>query len=118
MAILVAVSDNEEGRHALRVAADEASAVHTDLIVVNLTLAGLDVSGLNENVSVRVIDRAGRADRDPATAVLDEIDAHPEVTRLVIGIKKRSRVGKALLGSITQRLLMMSPVPVLSVQPN
>lgn len=118
MAILVAVSDNEEGRHALRVAADEASAMRTELIVVNLTLGGLDVSGVDAELAVRVIDRAGRADRDPATAVLDEIDAHPEVTRLVIGIKKRSRVGKALLGSITQRLLMMSPVPVLSVQPS
>ncbi|OZC87128.1 universal stress protein [Rhodococcus sp. 06-412-2C] len=118
MAILVAVTDNEEGRHALRVAADEASAMRTELIVVNLTLGGLDVSELDAELAVRVIDRAGRADRDPATAVLDEIDAHPEVTRLVIGIKRRSRVGKALLGSITQRLLMMSPVPVLSVQPS
>ncbi|CCQ17987.1 Universal stress protein [Rhodococcus sp. AW25M09] len=118
MAVLVAVSDNEEGRHALQLAAHEASALRTDLIVVNLTLAGLDVSGLDADVAVRVIDRAGRADRDPATAVLDEIDANPDVTRLVIGIKRRSRVGKALLGSITQRLLMMSPVPVLSVQPS
>ncbi|WP_032377224.1 universal stress protein [Rhodococcoides fascians] len=118
MALLVAVTDNEEGRHALRVAADEASTMRTELIVVNLTLGGLDVSELDAGLAVQVIDRAGRADRDPATAVLDEIDAHPEVTRLVIGIKKRSRVGKALLGSITQRLLMMSPVPVLSVQPS
>ncbi|MBT1191220.1 universal stress protein [Rhodococcoides kroppenstedtii] len=42
---------------------------------------------------------------------------HPEVTRLVIGIRKRSRVGKALLGSTSQRLLMLSPVPVLTVRP-
>ncbi|MBY4108285.1 universal stress protein [Rhodococcus fascians] len=118
MAILVAVSDNEEGRHALRVAADEANALRTDLIVVNLTLAGLDVSEVSDIVSVRVIDRAGRADRDPATAVLDEIDAHPDVTRLVLGLKRRSRVGKALLGSVTQRLLMESPVPVLGVKPS
>ncbi|MGV8871210.1 MAG: universal stress protein [Rhodococcus sp. (in: high G+C Gram-positive bacteria)] len=118
MAILVAVSDNEEGRYALGVAAEEAAAMHTDLLVVNLTLGDLDVSHLDSSVAVRLMDRVGRADRDPATAVLDEIDAHPEVTRLVIGLKRRSRVGKALLGSTTQRLLMTSPVPVLSVQPN
>lgn len=118
MAILVAVSDNEEGRHALRMAVDEAVGAKTDLIAVNLTLGALDVSEHDSKVSIRVIDRAGRADRDPATAVLDEIDAHPDVTRLVIGLKRRSRVGKALLGSVTQRLLMTSPVPVLSVQPS
>lgn len=118
MTVLVAVSDSEEGRHALRAAADEAATLGTDLLVVNLTLGELDITELGSRVDVRLIDRAGRADRDPATAVLDEIDAHPDVTRLVIGLKRRSRVGKALLGSVTQRLLMMSPVPVLSVQPS
>ncbi|MGA9871248.1 MAG: universal stress protein [Rhodococcus sp. (in: high G+C Gram-positive bacteria)] len=118
MAILVAVSDSEEGRHALRMAADEAAALSTDLIATDLTLGRLDTTELGSNVSVRVIDRAGREDRDPGMAIFDEIDAHPEVTRLVTGIKRRSRDGKALLGGVTQRLLMLSPVPVLSVQPN
>ncbi|MFE2067230.1 hypothetical protein ACFXDH_33455 [Streptomyces sp. NPDC059467] len=41
-------------------------------------------------------------------------------TRLVIGIKRRTPVGKAILGSVSQRLLLLlllqSPVPVLAVR--
>jgi nucleotide-binding universal stress UspA family protein len=37
---------------------------------------------------------------------------------LVIGVKRRSAVGKALLGSISQRLLLESPIPVLAVKIN
>ena len=38
--------------------------------------------------------------------------------RLVIGIKRRTPVGKAILGSVSQRLLLNSPVPVLAVKLN
>ncbi len=115
MTVLVAVTDNDEGRAALHAAVDEAAMMDTTVLAMNLGLADLDVSEYGE--SIRVIHRAGREDRDPVVAVLDELDEHPEVTRLVIGIKKRSRVGKALLGSVSQRLLMLSPVPVLTVRP-
>ena len=64
---------------------------------------------------MKVLERAGKSDRDPADAVLDEIKEH-DVTRLVIGIKRRTPVGKALLGSVSQRLLLDSPVPVVAVK--
>ena len=115
MTVLVAVTDNDEGRAALRAAVEEAAMMSTTVLAMNLGLADLDVSEYGG--SIQVIDRVGREDRDPVVAVLDELDEHPEVTRLVIGIKKRSRVGKALLGSTSQRLLMLSPVPVLTVRP-
>lgn len=116
MTVLVAVTDSPEGLYALTAAAEEAASIGTDLIAVNLTLGALDVTGITDKTTVKVIDRSGREDRDPVTAVLDEIDAFPDVTRLVIGIKKRSRVGKALLGSVSQRLLLTSPVSVLAVK--
>ena len=53
--------------------------------------------------------------RDPADAVLKEIRVRA-VSRLVIGLKRRTPVGKAVLGSISQRLLLNSPVPVLAVK--
>ncbi len=116
MSVLVAVTDSPEGLYSLSAAAEEAALLGTDLIAVNLTLGMLDTSALPEKCAVTVVDRAGREDRDPVTAVLDELDAYPDVTRLVIGIRKRSRVGKALLGSVTQRLLLTSPVAVLAVK--
>ena len=116
MTVLVAVPDSKEGRYALQAAADEARLLATDLLVLNLTLSPLDVSGLPSDVRHTVVDRTGPEDRDPADAVLDEINDRPDVVRLVLGVRRRSPLGKALLGSLSQRLLLESPVPVVAVK--
>jgi len=115
MSVLVAVPDSPEGIAALAAGAAEADLLGTDLIVVNLALRPIDPSSVPTGTQVKVIDRSGRSDRDPAEAVLDEIRDH-DVSRLVIGLKRRSPVGKALLGSLSQRLLLESPVPVVAVK--
>ncbi len=115
MAVRVAVPDSPEGIAALAAGVAEADLLGTDLIVVNLALTALDTSSIPTGTQVKVIERAGKADRDPAEAVLDEIKTH-DVTRLVIGLKRRTPVGKALLGSVSQRLLLESPVPVVAVK--
>ncbi|MCF2571695.1 universal stress protein [Brevibacterium sp. UCMA 11754] len=118
MSVLVAVPDRKEGAPAVTAAIAEAKLFNTDLIVVSLGLnSAFDTTALDESgVDYTVISRTGRGDRDPAEAVLDELDERPEVVRLVIGMRRRSRVGKALIGSISQRLLLDSPVPVLAVK--
>jgi nucleotide-binding universal stress UspA family protein len=115
MTVLVAVPDSPEGAAALAAAVTEAESLGTDLIVMNLGLTPLSPSVLPDRVALTLIERKGRGDRDPADAVIDEIGARG-VTRLVIGIKHRTPVGKALLGSVSQRLLLDSPVPVLAVK--
>lgn len=115
MSVMVAVPDSPEGIAALAAGAAEANLLSTDLIVVNLGLRQLDTSNVPVGTQLKVIDRAGKSDRDPVDAVLDEIRDH-DVSRLVIGLKRRSPVGKALLGSISQRLLLESPVPVVAVK--
>lgn len=115
MSVLVAVPDSPEGIAALAAGVAEANLLGTDLIVVNLALEPLDASSIPTGTQVKVIERAGKSDRNPAEAVLDEIKTHT-VDRLVIGLKRRSPVGKALLGSISQRLLLESPVPVVAVK--
>ena len=115
MSVMVAVPESPEGVAALAAGAAEAQLLGTDLIVVNLSLAGLDTSVLPSDVEVTVLDRLGRTDRDPAEAVLDEIRDR-DVQRLVIALRRRSPVGKALLGSVSQRLLLDAPVPVVAVK--
>ncbi|MFF7649581.1 universal stress protein [Streptomyces sp. NPDC007983] len=117
MTVMTAVAEGREGDHALAAGIAEARLLGTDLVVVNLRLSALDRSGLPEDLKITLVERSGPGDRDPVDAVLDEIDARSGVDRLIIGIRRRSPVGKALLGSVSQRLLLQSPVPVLAVKP-
>lgn len=116
MAVLVAVPDTKEGRYALVAAVAEAQLLATNLLVLNLATTEVDLSELPPDLSCTVINRLGPGDRDPAEAVLDEIADRPEISRLVIGVRKRSPMGKALLGSLSQRLLLDCPVPVVAVK--
>ena len=115
MTVMVAVPDSPEGIAALAAAVSEAELLGTDLIAVNLALRPLDTSTVPSTLKVTVLDRHGKSDRDPVDAVLADIEEH-RVRRLVIGIKRRSPVGKALLGSVSQRLLLEAPVPILAVK--
>ena len=53
---------------------------------------------------------------DTATELLASMD-RDDAELLVIGIRHRSPVGKLLLGSVSQRLLLECPKPVLAVKP-
>ena len=117
MTVLVAVPDSPEGVAALAAAAAEAASLGTDLVAVNLALTPLDISAIPAATKVTVVERHGRPDRDPVDAVLADVEEYGAV-RLVIGIKRRTPVGKAILGSVSQRLLLNSPVPVLAVKLN
>ena len=114
MSVLVAVPDSPEGRAALVAGIAESTLLGTDLVVVNLTMRPFEAALLPDATPVTVVDGAGPG-QDPAEAVLAEIEAR-DVSRLVIGLKRRSPVGKALLGSVSQRLLLESPVPVVAVK--
>lgn len=51
---------------------------------------------------------------NPAQEIVDEA-TRDEVRYLVIGGRKRSRVGKAIFGSITQSILLTADLPVMTV---
>ena len=116
MSVLVAVTDTKEGRQALTDAAQEAQQLGTELVVVNLMLRNLDTSALPDDLTTEVINRMGSDDVDQVEVVLDALHERPDVTRMVVGLRRRSPIGKAVLGSIAQRLLLESPVPVLAVK--
>jgi nucleotide-binding universal stress UspA family protein len=116
MSILVAVTDSPEGKAALEAAANEATQLNVPLTAVNLTGADIDVSQLAAGVPVEVVVPTGGSDVDEVEQVLQAIEERSEVTRLVVGVRKRSPIGKAVLGSIAQRLILEASVPVLSVK--
>ncbi|WP_226346841.1 universal stress protein [Agilicoccus flavus] len=116
MTVMVAVPDSEEGVRALEAAIAEAGERGTGLVVVNLTLGEIDLADVPEGMACELVGRKGRTDRDPADTVLHALSAHPDVDRLVIGVARRSPVGKLLLGSLSQRLILEADVPVLAVK--
>lgn len=110
MTVVVAVPDSAQGALALEAAVAEAKLLDTNLVAVNLGRGVLDTSAY-EGVTVMNLSPTS----DQVDGVLAAISQH-DASRLVIGIKRRTPVGKALLGSISQHLLLQSPIPVLSVK--
>jgi nucleotide-binding universal stress UspA family protein len=85
---------------------DPAFAQPADLDSVRATLEGAGVT-----FTIRQEAR-GRGAADELIDVLEEVGAE----LCVIGIRRRSAVGKMMLGSNAHRILMDSPCPVLTVR--
>lgn len=111
MTILVAVTDDGPGAAALEGALVEGSRRGTEVVALNLRPVPLEVPDV---ARVTVVDRTlGVEDGD---AVLEWLEKDPDVDLLVIGLRRRSPVGKAFLGDVAQRLLLEAEVPVLAVK--
>ena len=130
MTIVVGYVPRAEGRAALRRAAEEARLRSTKLIVINSNRGGghldeedaveherelaqvraqLDAEGIEHEVRqlVRGLDPA-----EDLIAVATETEAD----FIVIGLRRRTPVGKLILGSNAQRILLEAPCPVLAVK--
>ncbi|HYP43964.1 MAG TPA: universal stress protein [Propionibacteriaceae bacterium] len=116
MSICAAVTDNMEGAAALKAAADEAAKLGVPLLAINLTSSDLDTSELAQGVNPEVVVPDSPTRLDEVEQVLKVLEDHPEVTLLVVGVRQRSPIGKVVLGSIPQRLILDASVPVLSVK--
>lgn len=128
MTIVVGFSATAPGRAALTAAVAEARLRQQPLLVINSSRgdaytdpgfahqsdwdwvqATLDEAGVEFSV------RQEMRGRDPSEEILDVIE-EIGATLCVIGLRRRSQVGKMLLGSNAHRILMTSPCPVLSVR--
>ncbi len=133
MTIAVAHQGNKDSDHVLLEAVREAHHRGETLIVIHVRSAldedleaavGAGVKDAVERVTAaadlpavpyELRIAAGTAD-DLAAALLDETEA-VKASILVIGARHRSPVGKAFLGSVSQRLILEADVPVLVVKP-
>jgi len=130
MAVVVGYVPTEEGRAALHRAAEECKLRNTRLVVINSNRGGKDLDAADaaryeqELEGVRAeLDSAGVSNEvrqlvrglEPAEdiiAVAQEVSAD----FIVIGLRRRSPVGKLILGSNAQRILLEAPCPVLAVK--
>ncbi|GGR72693.1 nucleotide-binding universal stress UspA family protein [Nocardioides luteus] len=129
MTILIGYVPTPEGEAALEAGIAEAATHGDDVVIVNSGRRGatVDADLVDEPAGAELVARASaagvdaRVDRSLHGAnVMDTFDALVESTGarlIVIGLRRRSPVGKALLGSDAQRILLDATVPVLAVKP-
>jgi nucleotide-binding universal stress UspA family protein len=130
MTIVLAYRPSPEGEAAFDVAVETALARDAQLVVVHSSRGGRSEteesvaeiqrvgdemeSRLNE-AGVKHVLREVVVGQSPAQDVIEaavEVDAD----LLVIGVRSRSRVGKLLLGSDAQEILLAAPCPVVAVK--
>lgn len=128
MTIVVAYTPDAAGHAALEWGIAEARLRATDLVAVNATRGDALVDPrYAAQGEVRKVDQvlaeAGIPHEivqpmgpDVAELVLDEVE-RTGARLLVVGLRRRTPVGKLIMGSISQRLLLDSPVPVFAVHP-
>ncbi|NAZ78261.1 universal stress protein [Kineococcus sp. T13] len=131
MGIVVGYVANPEGRAALQRAGEAAVRLGAPLVVVHSRRPGREadaeeakqLEALHEEVRGR-LSAAGLGhevrdvpdSEDPAD---DLITAAEEsgAALIVIGLRRRTPVGKLILGASAQRILLDAPCPVLAVKP-
>jgi len=126
MTIAVAYRPDDYGRAAVRWAAAKAEANDERLILITVSEIDpevdepeeIDLSEFTERFDLEGIDYEIRraASLSVSDVVIDQaVEAGAD--RLVIGIRKRTPVGKMLMGRVTQMILLDAPMPVIAVKP-
>jgi len=76
---------------------------------------GMDLNMLMDfGVPLRILPQSETV-HDAADFVLQAEQEH-DVSLIVVGLRRRSRVGKLIMGSIAQRILIEADCPVLAVK--
>jgi nucleotide-binding universal stress UspA family protein len=128
MSIVVAFSPDVYGRAALDHGVAEALLRQTRLVIVNATRGDSlvdthyahedEMQQLEARLRAEGLELAVHRDVVPdiADAVLD-VARDEGGTLIVVGVRHRTPVGKMLLGSVAQRVILDASCPVLAVKP-
>lgn len=128
--IVVGYVPKPEGQAALRLAAEEANLRDASLVVVNSHRGGREfdrddavqsesqldeVRSQLEQAGVEYEVRQLVRGMDPAEDLIN-VAAEVAAELIIIGLRRRTPVGKLILGSNAQRVLLDAPCPVLAVK--
>jgi nucleotide-binding universal stress UspA family protein len=125
MRILTGYVPTDEGRVAAHAAIHEATLRGGELLIVGppadqhtpdveaeLQQLVAQAAAAGSAAQLRIL----RAGEDPADALID-LSYEDDVELVVIGVRRRSRVGKLFLGSTAQRVILEAGCAVHSVKP-
>jgi nucleotide-binding universal stress UspA family protein len=115
--IVVGYSSKIEGGAALQRAFSEATLRGSELVVVHTSL-DVDKSELEAELAASGVPyqiTSATDTLDPAEELISAAETH-RAEFIVIGLRRRSPVGKLLLGSNAQRVLLDAACPVLAVK--
>jgi len=130
VSVVVGYVPTKEGRAALRRASEESLLRRTKLVVINSSRGGKDFDAAEarrfeaELASVEgQLDEAGIEHEvrqlvrgnEPAHDLI-EVAEEVNADFIVIGLRRRTPVGKLILGSNAQRILLDASCPVLAVK--
>jgi nucleotide-binding universal stress UspA family protein len=128
MTILVAYVPRPEGHAALEKGIELAKERNEFLIVVNATPGGSgedpsradaqEVERVEQLLSVSGIKAEFKQFVRGKNAVeeLEDLVASSQATMLVIGLRRRTAVGKLIMGSMAQEILMNISCPILAIK--
>ena len=126
--VVVGFVDSAVGRAAVDAAVRECQQRSARLVVVSSVTGGPGnelyeqrdaIARLMEEVAQAGMEmdvREYARGNDPATDLL-EVAEEVNADLIVIGLRRRSPVGKLLLGSNAQKILLEASIPVLAVKP-
>ncbi|GAA1904784.1 universal stress protein [Nocardioides lentus] len=129
MTILIGYLPTPEGEAALDAGLAEAALRGEGVVILNSPRRGAPVDGslVDSSVADGLVARAAgagvTASVDQAEHGSDLVDTFVTLAEkhtaslAVIGLRRRSPVGKLVMGSNAQRLLLDLPIPVLAVKP-
>ena len=114
--IVVGYSSRPEGRAALKRALSEARLREAAVVVLD-TSPDVDAPGLAEELTASGVSYEIRTtDVHDSAEELLRIAETTEADFIVIGLRRRSPVGKLILGSNAQRILLDAACPVMTVK--
>lgn len=128
MTILVAYVPSPLGEAALAAGIEEATLRREDLLIVNSARQGVTVqrhvaSDADEQRVMAVAEQAGCpaeflriTHRDDLAEELLSLARRREASMIVIGVRNRSPVGKFVMGSLAQQILLQSDRTVLAAK--
>ncbi|RID99274.1 universal stress protein [Simplicispira hankyongi] len=128
MTILVAYVSRPEGRAALDKAIELSKERQERMLIVNAGPGGqqedaslvpaFEVEQIEEQIAAQGIQGEFKQFVRGKNAVeeINDLVETGDISILIIGLRKRTAVGKLILGSVAQEILMTVPCPVLCVK--